>query len=188
MPGARMSVSEVKGAWFMTARRYILQDYGEEVFARYVAAVPEELRDAIADPVVSRWYPEDAMRYGLEAFFQEVSGRDPERFGAAMERFAVLGTHWFVQVLVSVTTPRYLLRLLPAALRQLRRGSVRLVIDVREGSATLRFTNHPFADHICYRVATPAIMRAVLRFCVGQSARATLSQCDETTQIVELGW
>lgn len=183
-----MSVSEVKGAWFMTARRYVLQDYSDEVFARYVAAVPDELRDAIADPVVSRWYPEEAMRHALEAFFEEVSGRDAEKFGAAMERCAVLGTHWFVQVLVSVTTPRYLLRLLPSALRQLRRGSVRLVVDMRDDSATLRFLNHPNADHPCYRLATPAIMRAVLRLCVGQAARASLSHCDETTQVIELAW
>ena len=53
MPG-----SEVKGAWLMTARRYIQQDCGEEVFARYVAAAPEESREALGEPVVSRWYPE----------------------------------------------------------------------------------------------------------------------------------
>jgi hypothetical protein len=188
MLARRMAVSEVKGAWFMTARRYVLQDYGEEVFARYVAAAPEESREAIADPVVSRWYPEAAMRDALEAFFREVCGRDADKFSAGMERCTVLGTHWFLQVLASVTTPRYLLRLLPAALRQLRRGSVRLVVDMGDTTATLRFTNHPFADHPCYRLATPAIMRALLRLCVGQSARAALLTYDATTHVVELGW
>ena len=178
MPG-----SEVKGAWFMTARRYILQDCGEEVFTRYVEAAPEESRDAMAEPVVSRWYPETVMRDALESFFREVTYRDPDRFTGAMERCTVLGTHWFLQVLVSVTTPRYLLRLLPTALRQVRRGSVRLVLDVRENAATLRFADHP-----CYRLATPAIMRSTLSLCVGQSARAVLTEYDATTQVVELGW
>lgn len=180
--------SEVKGAWFMTARRYVLQDHGEEVLARYVAAAPVESRDALGDPVVSRWYPETAMRDALESFFREVCHRDADKFAAAMERCTVLGTHWFFQMLVSVSTPRYLLRLLPTALRQLRRGPVRLALDVRETAATLRFTHHPFADNACYRMATPAILRAILRLCVGQSARAVLTHYDETTHVVELGW
>jgi hypothetical protein len=183
MPG-----SEVKGAWFMTARRYILQDHGEEVFKRYVEAAPEESREGLGEPVVSRWYAETVMRDGLESFYREVSHRDVEKFGAAMERCTVLGTHWFLQMLVSVSTPRYLLRLLPTALRQLRRGPVRMVVDVRENAATLRITHHPFSDHPCYRLATPAIMRAMLSLCVGQPARAVLTHFDETTQVVELGW
>ena len=183
MPG-----SEVKGAWLMTARRYIVQDCGEEVFARYVAAAPEESREALGEPVVSRWYPETVMRDALESFYREVAERDSEKFTRAMERCTVLGTHWFLQVLVSVTTPRYLLRLLPTALRQLRRGPVRLVLDVRENAATLRFTHHPFSDHPCYRLATPAILRSTLSLCVGQAARAVLTHCDATTQVVELGW
>jgi hypothetical protein len=172
----------------MTARRYVLEDHGEAVFARYVGAAPEASRDAIAEPVVSRWYPETVMRDALEAFHREVTHRDAEKFARAMERCTVLGTHWFLQMLVSVTTPRYLLRLLPTALRQLRRGSVRMEVDVRENAATLRFMHHPFADHPCYRMATPAIMRGILGLCVGRRARAVLTSYDATTQVVALDW
>jgi len=97
MPG-----SEVKGAWLMTARRYILQDCGQEVFARYVAAAPEESREAVGEPVVSRWYPETVMRDALESFYREVAGRDAERFTSAMERCTVLGTHGVALVRASV--------------------------------------------------------------------------------------
>jgi hypothetical protein len=183
-----MPASEVKGAWFVTARRYILQDHGELVFARYVASAPEESEDWMRDPVVSHWYPETLMRDALEAFYREVSKRDPDKFSAAMERCAVLGTHWFVRMLASVSTPSYLLRLLPPALRQLRRGPVRLAVEVRPRDATLRFTDHPFSDHPCYRLATPAILRSILRLCVGQSARAALVEHDATTQVVRLEW
>jgi hypothetical protein len=183
-----MAISEVKGAWFITARRYVLQDHGPEVLARYIEAVPLASREAVSEPVVSRWYPESVMHDALEAFFQEVAGRDASRFTSGMERCAVLGTHWFLQILVSASTPRYLLRLLPAALRQVRRGSVRVVVDVREATATLRFINQPFSDHPCYRMATPAILRAILRLCVGQSARATLTQFDSANQVVDLAW
>jgi hypothetical protein len=148
--------SEVKGAWFVTARRYVIQDHGDEVFARYWQAAPEASRDALREPVVSRWYPETVMRDALESFYREVSNRDAEKFSAAMERCAVLGVHWFVQVLVSVSTPR--------------------------------FINHPFSDHPCYRLATPAILRAILGLCVGQSARAVLLEYDATSQVCEVRW
>ena len=128
------------------------------------------------------------MRDALEAFYRVVAQRDAEKFASGMERCTVLGTHWFVQVLASVSTPRYLLRLLPAALRQLRRGAVRMTVDVRERDATLRFMNHPFSDHPCYRLATPAILRAVLGLCVGQAAHAVLVESDSTTQVVDLRW
>jgi hypothetical protein len=158
------------------------------VFARYIEAAPAEWRADIEDPVLSRWYPERMMLGACSAFYEAVAARDDNKFNDAMEACTVLGTHWFVQMLASVTTPRYLLRLLPAALRQVRRGPVRLALDLRERDATLTFQHHPFADDHCYRLATPAIMRAILRLCVGQTARATLVGFDKTTQVVKVGW
>src|SRR3974390_36445 len=138
--------SEVKGVWFMTARRYLLQDHGEEAFERYVAAAPEASRGAMRDPVVSRGYPEETMRDAVTAFHAEIARGDDAAFTAAMERCAVLGVHWFVQLLLSVTTPRYLLRLVPAVIKQTRRGPVRCAVDVRDNAATLRFTGQPYAN------------------------------------------
>ena len=184
-----MAISEVKGAWFITARRYILQDHGPEVLARYVEAAPVASREAMRR---SRSSPGGTRSRPCTTPWRRSSrrsrGATPPRFTSGMERCAVLGTHWFLQILVSASTPRYLIRLLPAALRQVRRGSVRVVVDVRDATATLRFINQPFSDHPCYRMATPAILRAILRLCVGQSARATLTQFDSTNQVVELAW
>ncbi len=109
--------SEVKGIWFVTARRYILSEYGQEAFDRYAAAVPEHIRADVIDPVVSAWYPEEMLRDALTAFHAEVAAGDDDVFSQAMERCSVLGVHWFVQILVSVATPEYLLRLMPATLR-----------------------------------------------------------------------
>jgi hypothetical protein len=183
-----MPTNEVKGAWLVTARRYILQEHDAATFDRYVLAAPEPSRDAMRDPSVSRWYPESVMHDALESFFREVSQRDAEEFTRGMERCTVLGTHWFVQMLVSVSSPPYLVRLLPAALRQLRRGPVRLHVELGDREATLRFTNHPYSDHPCYRLATPAILRALLRLSAGQSARATMAHSDATSQVVILHW
>jgi hypothetical protein len=183
-----VSVSEVKGVWFVTARRYALEEFGPDAFERYVACASEESRDAVREPLASRWYPEETMRDALEAYYEGVCHSSDVRFTQAMEACAVLGTHWFLQMLVSVTTPRYFLRLMPTALRHVRRGPVQLDVDVRERDATLRIAHHPYSDHPPYRLATPAILRAVMRLCVGQSARATLVDYTATTQVVKLAW
>ena len=180
--------SEVKGVWFVTAKRYLLEDYGPEMFDRYVAGVSEAHREWVREPNVSRWYPEDMMRDALVSFYVEVARGSDSVFTAAMERCAVLGIHWFLQLLVSVATPRHLLRLVPAALAQIRRGPVKVQIDAREGGATLRFTGQPYADDLRYRLATPAIVRSLMSLCVGQSAHATLTFYDQSTHVCDVSW
>ena len=180
--------SEVKGVWFLTAKRYLLEDHGPELFDRYVANVPEVHREWVRDPLASRWYPEDMMRDAMASFYVEVGQGSNAAFTAARERCALLGIHWFLQLLLSVTTPRYLLRLVPTALSQIRRGPVKVHIEARENGATLRFTGQPYAADLRYRLATPAIVRSLMSVCVGQSARATLTHFDESTHVCDVSW
>ncbi len=180
--------SEVKGLWFMTARRYVRDEHGEEALARYLAAVPEGIRDDVADPVVSKWYPEEHMRDALAAFHATVADGDDEAFSRAMERCAVLGVNWFVQMLLSVTTPAYLLRLMPATLRHARRGPVRVSVETGERSAIVRITGQPYASDLRYRLATPAIFRGIVGICVGPGVRGQLTSWDATTQVCDLRW
>lgn len=178
----------MKGIWFVTSRRYVLQEYGHDVFERYVQAAPRAYRDLLRDPVVSRWYSEETLRDALAAFHAVVTGSNDATFQAAMERCTVLGVHWFLQILASVTTPSYLLRLLPPTLNQIRRGPVRVqvVTDVR--SATLRFTGQPYADDPRYLLSTPAIVRSIVALCVGPVARARLTYHDLSTHVCEVTW
>jgi hypothetical protein len=180
-------VSEVKGIMIFTLRKYILEEHGEHVFERYVACAPEATRDAIRDPLPSRWYPEMVMHDAVEACHSAVCNGSDELFSHAMEKGATLGTHWFFRMLVQVTSPRYLVRLMPTALRQMRRGSVKLDIEVRDNDATLRVTGHPFADHHLYRLATPAILGGLVRICT-PDGRVILVDYGPTTQVVLVQW
>jgi hypothetical protein len=179
--------SEVKGIMIVTLRKYILEEHGEKVFERYVACAPEGTRAAIREPLPSRWYPEVVMRDAVEACYEAVCNKSDTLFSHAMEKGATLGTHWFFRMLVSVTSPRYLVRLLPTALHQMRRGSVKLDMEVRDSDATLRVTGHPFSDHPLYRLATPAILGAVVRLCTS-TGRVTLVDYGSTTQVVLVQW
>lgn len=172
----------------MTARRYILAEHGQDMFARYAEAVPEAIREDVTEPVVSRWYAEENLRDALAAFHAVVTGGDDEAFSRAMERCSVLGVHWFVQLLLSVATPEHLLRLMPATLRVTRRGPVRVAVQTGERSATLRITGQPYASDPRYRLATPALVRGILGLCVGPRVVAHLSYADSSTQVCEVCW
>ncbi len=172
----------------MTARRYVLAEYGQETFARFTAALPEAIRADATEPVVSQWYPEETLRDALAVFHEVVTGGDDDAFSRAMERCSVLGVHWFVQLLVSVATPEHLLRLMPATLRVTRRGPVRVTVQTGERCATLRFTGQPYATDPRYLLATPAIVRGLLGLCVGPSVKAHLSYSDSSTHVCEVSW
>jgi hypothetical protein len=128
------------------------------------------------------------LRDALVAFHAQVCGGDDAVFSRAMERCSVLGVHWFVQMLVSVATPEYLLRLMPATLRISRRGPVRVAVQTAERCATLRFTGQPYAGHPLYRLATPAIIRGILGLCVGPAVTTHLSYADSAIQVCEARW
>jgi hypothetical protein len=96
--------------------------------------------------------------------------------------------HWFVQILVSVTSPAYLLRLIPATLKQTRRGPVRVELTIEGRSAIMRFTGQPYADDPRYALTTPAILRGVLGICAGPTVRTRLLSCDASTQVCQATW
>jgi hypothetical protein len=179
---------EVKGVWLVTIRRYLQDERREGAFERYVASVPAEVRDTLRDPILSQWYPEKVMCHALEGLYEAGARRNDDEFVRAMEDCTVLGTHTFFKALLSVTSPRRVLKLLPTALRTHRRGPLQLQLDIRESDATLRFLGHPYSDHPQYRLGTPAIVRAMMRLCVGPSADAKLVACDATTQVVDVTW
>jgi hypothetical protein len=142
----------------------LLEDYGSELFDRFVAAVPEAHREWVRDPVVSRWYPEDngavcGARHPLVPSAAPV-GDDP----AAPPSPRADGAR--------ADPPR------PGEGE--RRGA--------RGRGTLRFTGQPYAADLGYRLATPAIVRSLMSVCVGQSARATLTHFDESTHVCDVSW
>jgi hypothetical protein len=183
--------SEVKGIWFVTARRYVLQEHGDDVLHRFLAGVPAIWREEVADPIASRWYPEDMLRDSLEVFHAVVANGEDAAFSRAIERCSVLGVHWFVQMLVSIATPAYLLRLMPTTLALTRRGPVRVTVQVGEAAekkATLRFTGQPYATDPRYMLSTPAIIRGVVGLCVGPTVTAELSYVDASTHVCDVRW
>src|SRR5579859_5010427 len=65
VPAAVTERSEVKGIWFATARRYMLEARGRDALAAVIEDIPPEHRRALAAPLPSQWYPEETLQESL---------------------------------------------------------------------------------------------------------------------------
>ena len=64
----------VKGAWFVTARRQILESYGKVGLERVIARLGDEYAEVLADPAPSTWYSELAFQAAIGALNGQQSG------------------------------------------------------------------------------------------------------------------
>ena len=103
--------SEVKGLWFVVARRYLV-DRPYEARSSPVAVMaepgrPPRYREALPEPMRSAWYPEACLQEFMRAFDDLVTHGDKRRLIAAFEECTLAGVHRFFQALsCDLTSPR----------------------------------------------------------------------------------
>lgn len=155
------SESEVKGAYFVVARRYFAEKFGDEAVERAIASMPEETRYAMESPFASNWYPEVALRDGFRAVFGEVLREDRSAFADAMVDCTLEGTNRFFRALLSIATPRFFFTNYPTVYKQLRRGPSHVEVSHVSGGTNLRFVDLPYSDDELYQLALIGGMNAV---------------------------
>lgn len=156
---------EVKGVWFVTARRHILEKFGEQKLAEVVAALPEELGHVLAEPLASAWYHEDVLQKVLAATMRVVCENDPERFCAFIEACTLLGVHAFFRVLLRIPSTAFLMRKMPVLSRQYRRNDSDCVVEASATEATLRYTNMPYFRDRNYRLYALSMLIKTAELC-----------------------
>ncbi len=172
--------SEVKGAYFCTARAYVEDVHGHDRLKRLVASMPVAHRAVMADPLPSSWYPEEALRDALEAFHEVVAEGDDQRFGEMMEECVRRGTHRFFRALLAITSPSFLLRSYPAVVSVLRRGPSRVQIEPRERDTLVRHVDLPFADDPRYQITGSAGLRSILQLTTRRSVQVSVVRAAPT--------
>src|SRR4051812_12934585 len=113
---------EVKGLFFVVARKYVLDTYGEDAVAGMVDVMSERHRPAMREPLHSSWYVEEALQESLAAFQRVVARGDDHAFLSALEACTVDGVNRFFQLLIGLASPAFVLRKCPVLWRFVRRG------------------------------------------------------------------
>lgn len=171
--------SEVKGAYFVTARRYLARERGEECLAATVAAMPRHTRESLDNPLSSSWYPEEALRDALAAFERVAAGGDRTEFSRMMEACTVDGTRNFVKALLAVSSPRFLLNRYPMLSGVFRRGPCRVEVEhALDGASFVRYDQLPFADDPRYHCTAAAGLRALLRLTTRRTPDVKVTRFD----------
>ena len=85
----------VKGVWFVIARRYILEHYGEAALHAVAARMRQEHRSTMLEPASSTWYDEEAFSDAIHATMHEIARDDPRAFAQFIEEATVLGINIF---------------------------------------------------------------------------------------------
>ena len=163
----------VKGVWFVTARRHLLEEHGATKLAEVARSMADAHRTALLEPMASTWYPEDAFQDALHAVMQEVAHHDLLAFSNFIEACTVLGVNTFFRVLLRITSPAFLMRQMPALGRQYRKNDWECEVQADERRAVLRWRACPYLADRTYRLYVVAMLVKCSELCTGKRP-----QCD----------
>ena len=140
----------MRGILFAGARRYMLERHGKDAFARVLAAMSEEHREALAQPEVNEFYPEQAVREMLHATHAELAGGDDEAFARIVHDASAIGIHGFLQVVLRIGGTKAVLVRMPLLWSYMRRGPGTLEVTEETDRVRLHYRDFPFFDDPLY--------------------------------------
>jgi hypothetical protein len=160
---AELPASEVKGVWFVAARDYALEVHGQAVLEQLVERTPAKYREVYRAPIASAWYPEEALQEALSMIYEIVAQENDFLFEQIMEGCTHKGVNRLFQLLLRVSSPGFVLRMVPTMWRQIRRGAGHVDVDQYEGHTIVRYSEFPWFQDRLYRLLTVGSLRALVR-------------------------
>jgi hypothetical protein len=179
-------VDLVKGVWFVTCRRYILERYGDVELHAMAARMRQENRAAIIEGLASTWYPEEAFGDALNAFMVEIAKGDPRAFSDAMEDCTVLGINTFFRILLRATSIPFVLRKIPVLSLQYRRNDWKCEVVADAHQATVHWTNCPYLADPNYRLFCAAMLRKTCEISSGKRPECSIASFTSSTIKIDL--
>lgn len=157
--------SEVRGLWFTTARRYVLELGGDDLLDAMTVRIDRAYRHVWLEPESSDWYPERALQQSLVAMHAVIAGGRDDVFVDTIESCTVLGINLFFRILMRLGSPVFVLRKAPAMWNHIRRGAGTVTVDVDETGGALHFASFPYFRDPNYRLLTAGVARALVTVC-----------------------
>ncbi len=176
----------VKGAWFVTARRVLLAEHGEAMLARVASRLGDEVAESMLHPLASAWYPETAFQQALEAVSIEACDGNVEPYGRFIESCTVAGINRFLRVLLSLTSPAYVLTKMPVFWARHRRNHGQLEVHLGTRTARLHYTDFPFFGDRNYRVMVRSILCKTLEITSGERPEVTVRDYTRDRLVIDM--
>lgn len=179
--------SEVKGVWFVSARAYLVQRFGDEGVRRVAEGMPTaRYRGALVDPLPSSWYPEDALSEALDSMLVGAASGDELRFLGMMRDCTDIGINRFFKAVARLTSPAFMLRRVPTMWSHIRRGAGQVEVHVREPAVVIEYSQFPYFARRTYQLMTEGSLSALMRVCTGHLPEIRVTDVGTSHLTVEI--
>lgn len=164
----------VKGVWFVTARRHLLDVHGDPALGAVTRAMKPDHAKVLLEPLASQWYSEDVFQDAMRAVMEVHAHQDPHVFSEFIEACTVLGVNTFFRVLLRITSPAFLMRKMPGLSRQYRRNDWVCEVEADDHRALIFWRNVPYLSDRNYRLYCVAMLAKCSELCTGKRPKITL--------------
>lgn len=154
---------EIKGSAFITLARWFTETRRIHGWSEMLAHLDERDRLTVEGALASEWYPEALHGRVLEALFVVTAQRDYARFEAIVDACTLLGVQTFARLVLSMSSPAFVLRRAPTLWAVIRRGPATLTVEQTEGRSRLRYRQFPFFADELYRLYFKGLLTALVR-------------------------
>lgn len=165
--------SEVKGAWFVSARGSLVDADGPDAIED-IASRMRHHAEALREPLPGTWYPEAALAEMLRAM-DAYLGHDEAVFEARIVDATRRGVNTFFRLVLAMTSPAFLLGRVPTLWSLLRRNdTARIKVESEAGASTIHYRDFPWFVEPLYRTMTVGTLRGIVEINTGRRPEAAI--------------
>jgi hypothetical protein len=178
---AMADASRIKGLVFVTCRRFVEENYGQEGYERVVSGLGPEARAAFDEPAVSELYPEAHMHAFVTRMYTVLAEGDDEAFCDMIRGIARMGISKFFRLILSLTSPVFVVKRIPLLFKRLREGPAELQIELDSAHIVVHYDKFPWCGDPIYRLTSMANIQAAVEATGAACPRVTVSECSSTS-------
>jgi hypothetical protein len=156
------------------------------VYEAFLAALAPDDRVIVRDTLPTQWHPEELHARVLQATFEVLAKRDINRYERIIGDCTLLGVKTFARLVLSMSSPEFVLRRTPTLWSVLRRGPATLTVEQSGTLSVLRYRSFPFFADPLYRHYFRALLGALVRPALGRTPKVRLADHGDDSLDVEI--
>lgn len=153
--------NQVKGFAFEVLRLHLLETFGLAQVTEAFDTLPRHTREILESPDIAEWYSESEMRRVIHLVYDQLAGRNDEKFLEIMRGNALAGINRFFRMVLGLASGRFVLRKIPTLWKRVRRGPATLRAEqLDDGTVLIHYENFRYCRDPIYRLVSIANCQA----------------------------
>lgn len=175
----------VKSLTFTTLRSFLPKHFEAEELETVLGRLEPATRTVLETAEPGEWVPEARMHDVMDAVYDGALQGDDEAFLVFARALAHEGIGRFMRVILSLASPRFVLRKIPVVWNRLRRDAGKVVADSDGDLVRLRYEDFPFFRYRVYRLLSLANCQALVEAATGRRPAGRIAAHTGSTMLLE---